>query len=366
MKESPINPIDVAILGATGAVGQRFIQLLAGHPWFRVAEVVASDRSAGKSYAEACRWVLTDGAPADVAALTVLPLDAPLRSPIVLSALPSDVAQSLEPELAARGHVVCSNTSSHRMAVDVPLLIPEVNADHTGLIDVQRRNRGWTSGALVTTPNCTSTPVVMALAPLVPFGIRQMNVVSLQAVSGAGYPGVASMDIFDNVVPYISGEEDKVESEPRKMLGSFAGDRIEWLDTAISAACNRVPVLDGHIVCISVKFDRAPSLAAIRAAWTDYRGHESVRGLPSAADPILIYNNLPDRPQPRRDRDAVHGMATTIGRLREDSILDVKFVALAHNTIRGAAGGAILNAELLVANGYVQGVDLPIAAVAVH
>ncbi len=356
-----MQPLDVAILGATGAVGQRFIQLLEGHPWFRVAEVVASDRSAGKTYAEACKWVLTGQAPADVARLTVLPLDAPLQSPIVLSALPSDIAKTLELELAARGHVVCSNTSSHRMAEDVPLLIPEVNADHARLIDLQRRNRGWSSGALVTTPNCTSTPVVMALAPLVPFGIKQMNVVSLQAVSGAGYPGVASLDIFDNVVPYISGEEEKVETEPRKMLGTLNGGRIDWLPTAISAACNRVPVLDGHIVCVSVGFDQAPSLEAIREAWASYRGHEAVRGLPSAASPILIYNDLPDRPQPRRDRDLVHGMATSIGRLRSDSLLDIKFVALAHNTIRGAAGGAILNAELLVAQGYVQGVAIATA-----
>ncbi len=354
-----MNRIDVAVLGATGAVGQRFIQLLADHPWFRVAEVVASDRSAGKRYSEACRWVLTGQPPADVANLIVLPLDAPLRSPLVLSALPSDVANALEPELAGRGHVVCSNTSSHRMAADVPLLIPEVNGDHTGLIDVQRRNRGWTSGALVTTPNCTSSPVVMALAPLVPFGIEKVNVVSLQAVSGAGYPGVASLDIFDNVVPYIGGEEEKVESEPLKMLGTFSGERIVPLQAAISAACNRVPVLDGHIVCISVGFNagRKPTLADIRSAWSAYRGQPETRDLPTVADPILVYTPEPDRPQPRRDRDAVHGMATTIGRLRECPLLDVKFVALAHNTVRGAAGGAILNAELLAARGYVSGAE---------
>ncbi|MHB8626176.1 MAG: aspartate-semialdehyde dehydrogenase [Aggregatilineales bacterium] len=352
------NRLDVAVLGATGAVGQRFIQLLADHPWFRVAEVVASDRSAGKPYSQACRWLLTGQPPAEVARLTVLPLDAPLKSPLIFSALPSDVARTLEPELAARGHVVCTNTSTHRMADDVPILVPEINADHVGLIDVQRRNRGWTSGALVTTPNCTSTPVVMALAPLLPFGVRQLHVVSLQAVSGAGYPGVASLDIFDNVVPYIDGEEQKVESEPRKMLGTLTGDRIEWLDTTISAACNRVPVIDGHIVCISVKFEagRAPSLDDIRAAWTDYPGHEAARGLPSAADPILVYTEASDRPQPRRDRDAGRGMTATIGRLRPCPILDVKFVALAHNTIRGAAGGTILNAELLLARGYLSGV----------
>jgi len=356
------HKLDVAILGATGAVGQRFIQLLKNHPWFRVAEVVASDRSAGKSYAEAAKWLLTGSAPADVAALTVKPLDAELHSPLILSALPTDIAKTLELELAARGHVVASNTSSHRMADDVPLLIPEINADHLELIDVQRRKRGWTSGALVTTPNCTSTPIVMSLAPLVPYGIKAMNVVSLQAVSGAGYPGVASLDIFDNVIPYIGGEEDKVENEPRKMLGTFAGDHIDFLPTIISAACNRVPVIDGHIVCISVSFQEKPSEQEVREAWDSYRGHDVTHSLPSCANPILIYNEQPDRPQPRRDRDLVNGMATVIGRLRPDPILDIKFVALAHNTIRGAAGGAILNAELLVAQGYVQGAGVPLTA----
>jgi aspartate-semialdehyde dehydrogenase len=361
-----MQKIDVAILGATGAVGQRFVQLLENHPWFRVAEVVASDRSAGKPYGEAAKWVLTGSAPADVAGLTVLPLDAELTSPVVLSALPGEVAKTLELELAARGHVIASNTSSHRMAEDVPLLIPEVNADHTGLIEVQRRNRGWKTGALVTTPNCTSTPVVMAFAPLVKYGIKAMNVVSLQAVSGAGYPGVASLDIYDNVIPYIGGEEDKVETEPRKMLGALANGQshIDFLPTAISAACNRVPVIDGHIVCISVSFEQKPTIEQIRADWASYRGHEIVQSLPSAASPILIYNEQPDRPQPRRDRDLVHGMATVIGRLRPDPLLDYKLVALAHNTIRGAAGGAILNAELLVAQGFVQGVENPLAAVA--
>lgn len=354
----PLNgqKIDVAILGATGAVGQRFIQLLENHPWFRVAEVAASERSAGRAYGEAANWVLAGQAPAAVADLTVLPLDAAFNAPIILSALPSDVAKTLELELAARGHVVASNTSSHRMAEDVPLLIPEVNADHTRLIEVQRRKRGWTRGALVTTPNCTSSPVVMALAPLVPFGIKTMQVVSLQAVSGAGYPGVASLDIYDNVIPYIGGEEDKVETEPRKMLGTFATDHIAFLPTIISAACNRVPVIDGHIVCVSIGLEQKLTEHEIRAAWAAYRGHAIVQGLPTAANPVLIYTEQPDRPQPRRDRDLVHGMATVIGRLRPDPILDYKFVALAHNTIRGAAGGAILNAELLVAQGYVQGI----------
>jgi aspartate-semialdehyde dehydrogenase len=348
-----MSKLDVAILGATGAVGQRFIQLLADHPWFRVAEVVASDRSAGKTYAEACRWILAGQPPDDVANLTVLPLDAPLKSPIALSALPSEAAKTRELELAAAGHVVCSNTSSHRMSEDVPLLLPDINADHIGLIDVQRRNRGWTSGALATMSNCTSVPAIVALAPLTQFGIEAVNVVSMQAVSGAGYPGVSSLDIFDNVVPYIGGEEEKVETEPRKILGAIHDGRIDWLDTTISASCNRVPVLDSHLVNVSVRFKTKPSLDEIKAAWVNFKGHAIAQGLPSAPNPIIVYNDLNDRPQPRRDRDAGRGMTTTIGRLRTDPIFDVKFAALSHNTIRGAAGGAIFIAELLVTQGYV-------------
>ncbi|MBX3084480.1 MAG: aspartate-semialdehyde dehydrogenase [Anaerolineae bacterium] len=351
-----MSKIYVAILGATGAVGQRFIQLLEHHPWFRVAEVVASDRSAGKPYAEAARWVLHGQPPSDVANLMVKPLDAAIESPIVLSALPGEIAKTLELELAARGHVVSSNTSSHRMAPDVPILIPDLNADHVGLVDVQRQKRGWTSGALVTMSNCTSVPLVVAMAPLVKYGIQKANVVSMQAISGAGYPGVASLDILDNVVPYIGGEEEKVEIEPRKMLGKLAGDEIALLDTVISASCNRVPVIDSHLVVASLSFEHVPSLDQIKADWERYTGHDLVRGLPSAPNPIITYTETADRPQPRRDREAGAGMTTTIGRLRPCPILDVKFVALSHNTIRGAAGGAILNAELLLAQGYVQGV----------
>src|SRR5512142_91192 len=284
-----MQKLDVAILGATGAVGQRFIQLLENHPWFRVAEVVASDRSAGKPYGEACRWVLSGYAPADVAALTVLPLDAPLRSPVVLSALPGDIAKSLEPELAAKGHVVSSNTSSHRMAEDVPILIPDLNAEHVRLVDVQRRKRGWRSGALVTMSNCTMVAMAVGLAPLLPFGVKKVHVVSMQAISGAGYPGVASLDIFDNVIPYVGGEEDKVETEPRKILGALNGGGIAMLDATISASCNRVPVLDAHTVCVSVGFERKPSLDEIKAAWASYQGHEWARGLPSAPDPVIVY-----------------------------------------------------------------------------
>jgi aspartate-semialdehyde dehydrogenase len=361
-KDRSMNKLDVAILGATGAVGQRFIQLLEKHPWFRVAEVVASDRSAGKPYSEACRWVLSGQPPASVANLIVLPLDATLNSPIVLSALPGDVAKTLEPELAARGHIVSSNTSSHRMGNDVPLLLPDLNADHVGLVDVQRSNRGWTSGALVTMTNCTSVPVMVALAPLLKFGLKQVQVVSMQAISGAGYPGVASLDIFDNVVPYIGGEEDKLETEPRKVLGKFNGTDIDFLDTVISASCNRVPVLDAHLVCVSVSFDKKPSETEILSAWSSFKGHDRARSLPSYPDPVIAYSDVADRPQPRRDRETGSGMTTTIGRLRECPVLDYKFVALSHNTIRGAAGGAILNAELLVAQGYVQDMPASLAA----
>lgn len=350
--------IEVAVLGATGTVGQRFIQLLEQHPWFRVAEVAASERSVGRPYAEACRWLLPTPMPASVAQLTVQPLDADFRSPVIMSALPSEIAQSLEPALAQRGHLVSSNTSAHRMAEDVPLLLPELNADHVQLVEVQRRKRGY-SGALVTMSNCTTVPVAVALAPLLPFGVQQVQVVSLQAISGSGYPGVPSFDIFDNILPYIGGEEEKVEREPLKILGKLMGDQIAPLQAAFSASCNRVPVLDGHTVVVSVKFETPPSLEAIRQAWANFQPHTWARHLPSLPDSVLIYNDGLDRPQPRLDRDNGRGMATTIGRLRACNVLDAKFVALSHNTVRGAAGGAILNAELLIAQGYGQHLGLP-------
>jgi len=355
--------LDVAVLGATGTVGQRFIQLLANHPWFRVAEVAASERSAGKTYGEATRWVLPGLPPTDVAGLTVKTLDAQFTSPIIMSALPSEVAKALEPELAARGHVVSSNTSSHRMAADVPLLLPEVNAEHVHLIAAQRKNRGWSSGALVTMTNCTIVPFTVALAAFKPFGIRRVNSVSMQAISGAGYPGVSSFDIFDNVLPYIGGEEEKVETEPLKILGSLETDHIQFAPFSISASCNRVNVLDGHTVCASVEFENPPSLDDIKQAWAAYKGSPLLQGLPSAPDPVITYLDIADRPQPRLDRDNGRGMTTTVGRLRTCPVLHIKFVALSHNTIRGAAGGAILNAELLAAQGYVQGAPVEAAAV---
>ena len=349
----PQSPIDVAILGATGAVGQRFVQLLEGHPWFRIAELVASDRSAGRTYGEAVRWVVGGTPPPQVAAQRVLPLDAEVQSRIVFSALPADVAETVEWRLAESGHVVCSNARAYRMHEHVPILLPEINAEHVALVDVQRRVYGW-DGALITNSNCTSAPVAMALAPLRRFGIEAVMVVSQQAISGAGYPGVSALDITDNVIPYISGEEPKLETEPRKMLGTLAGDHVKMLDCTISATCTRVPVLDGHLVHVAVRFREHVDEATILQAWEQFRGPAPVPELPSAPARPLVYRTAPDRPQPRRDRDAGGGMTTVIGRLRPDPVVGGwKFVAMAHNTVRGAAGCAILNAELLTVRGYV-------------
>lgn len=346
-----MDKLNVAVLGATGAVGQRFIKLLENHPWFRVAEVIGSDRSAGKLYGEAVRWVLDEEPPTEILDLPVKPLDANFESLVIFSALPKEAAEVRELELAAAGHIVCTNASAHRMADDVPLVLPEVNAEHIGLIDVQRKKRGW-SGALVANSNCTAMPVVMSLAPLLQFGVRKVSVVSMQALSGAGYPGVPSLDILDNIVPYIGGEEEKLVEEPQKMLGRFDGDGIEFLDAIISPACNRVAVIDGHLVNIAVELEEQPDLGEVIDAWNSFRGPAPVPGLPSAPKQPVKYLPQQDRPQTRRDRNAGKGMTTSVGRLRPDPILGYKFIALSHNTIRGAAGCSILNAELLAARGY--------------
>ncbi|HLU08367.1 MAG TPA: aspartate-semialdehyde dehydrogenase [Oceanobacillus sp.] len=359
-----MQKLDVAVLGATGAVGQRFIQLLENHPWFTVTELVGSERSAGRRYGEAVRWVLDGEPPESVVDLPVKPLDAALDSPLVFSALPKDAADPREVELAAAGHIVCTNASVNRMIEDVPLLLPEVNADHVGLIDVQRQKRGW-SGALVANSNCTAMPVVMALAPLRRFGIKKLLVVSQQATSGAGYPGVPSLDILDNVVPYVGGEEEnKVETETLRMLGNFDGERVQWLDSIASASCTRVAVVDGHLVNVSVELEEKPTLDDIIDAWETFRGPEPVPTLPSAPAQPAQYLTQPDRPQPRRDRNLGGGMTTSIGRLRPCPILGYKFVALSHNTIRGAAGCSILNAELLAVQGYIPDFQPQIAEVA--
>lgn len=350
-----MNRIPVAILGATGAVGQRMIQLLANHPWFEIAVLTGSDRTIGRPYGELVRWVLDGNPPAHIANMIVQPTDKVADVALALSALPTDVARSYE-ELWAAETAVCSNASAFRMTPDVPLIIPEVNPEHVNLIDDQRKNRGW-RGALVTNPNCSVIGVAMAVKPLSDaFGIAQMQVATLQAVSGAGYPGVASLDIIDNIIPNIGNgtEEEKIESEPNKILGAYAAGGITSAQMQISAQVTRVPVIDGHTALLSIKGQRPMSAHDAIAAIQAYQSPTIVQGLPSAPAQTLVLHDHPERPQPRRDRDAGNGMSTSIGRVRSCPINDVRMVVLSHNTIRGAAGGAILNAELLVAAGYTR------------
>ncbi len=346
--------IKVGVLGATGAVGQRFVQLLDGHPWFEIVALAASDRSTGRPYSEACRWLLSTPMPDAVREMTVLPSEPGFEARLVFSALPGDLAGPVEQAFAGAGYAVSSNTSTHRMEPNVPLLIPEVNPDHVGLIDGQRLNRGGT-GFIVTNPNCSTIALVLALKPLHDsFGLRQVMVTTMQAISGAGYPGVASLDILDNVIPYIGGEEPKMESEPLKLLGTLDGDRIEPAAFAISAQCNRVHVLDGHLEAVSIALARETTVDELIATLESFRAEPQELGLPSApARPVVVLREL-DRPQPRRDRDIERGMASVAGRVRPCPILDFKFVVLGHNTVRGAAGCAILNAELLKVKGYLD------------
>lgn len=346
-----MEKLNVAILGATGAVGQRFIQLLDNHPWFKVTELVGKS-SAGKRYGDAVNWILDGSPPGDIVDIVVKPLESDLDSLLVFSALPKEAAKEREPQLAAAGHVVCTNASAHRMAGDVPLLLPEVNHEHINLIDIQRQNRGWTTGALIANSNCTTMPIVMALAPLRQFGISKMLIVSEQAISGAGYPGVASLDIIDNVIPYVSGDENKMETETLKILGTFNGESVDAYEAVASATATRVPIIDGHLINMSLSLDTAPSIQDILTAWEQYETPTEIASLPSAPEKPVQYLPQIDRPQPRRDRMAGKGMMTSIGRLRECPILGYKFAALAHNTIRGAAGCSVLNGEFLATKGY--------------
>ncbi len=357
--EAPRQKIKVGILGATGAVGQRFVQLLAHHPWFEIGVLTASDRSVGKRYGDSAKWLIRGGMPAEVAERVLVPTEpaaigADVR--LLFSAIPGGAAGPVEGELADAGFAVCSNASAHRMDPDVPLLIPDVNPEHTALIAVQQRRRraeGRQPGFIVTNPNCSSTHLVCALKPLDDaFGLSAVSVVTMQALSGAGYPGVASLDILDNVVPYIGGEEDKIESEPSKILGRLVGEGIELADFVVSAQANRVAVRNGHLEAVSVKLKRRASLDEVAAALRGYAGWPQRAGLPTAPNPAIVLHSEPDRPQPRLDRLTGHGMATSVGRLRADPIFDYKFLVLGHNTIRGAAGGALLNAELLYAQGW--------------
>ncbi len=350
-----MKKIPVAILGATGMVGQRFVLLLDQHPWFQVVTLTGSDRSIGRTYGEACRWVMTAEMPEYARKMVVQPTEPDAESTLAFSALPADLAREAEPKYAQAGKGICSNASAFRMEPDVPLLIPDVNPDHTRLIDVQRKNRGW-KGFIVTNPNCTSTGLTMALRPILDtFGIQKAIVVSMQAVSGAGYPGVASLDILDNVIPNIGGaEEEKVETEPRKMLGVFSNGKVEPAAFVMSAHTNRVAVSDGHTVCASLELGKRASPEEIRRALEAYEFPAAVRGLPSLPEKFVEVREEPDRPQPRKDRNTGNGMTAVVGRIRPDPVMDIKFVVLSHNTIRGAAGAAVLNAELLAAQKYIQ------------
>jgi aspartate-semialdehyde dehydrogenase len=342
--------IEVGILGATGMVGQQFIALLAKHPWFKVTWLGASQRSEGKRYCEASAWRLAAALPDDVARLTV---DAatPGRAPqLVFSGLDSSVAGEIEGAFAQAGHTIVSNSRNYRMETDVPLLIPEVNADHLTLLQ-QQSVRGW-KGRIVTNPNCAVVVHAMALAPLRPFGLKATTITTMQAISGAGYPGVASWDILGNIIPYIGGgEEEKVETETKKILGCVSNGRVDLHPVVISAQTTRVGVQNGHTGSISVEFEHAPSAEAIIDAWRTFKGRPQELALPSAPPQPIVYLSEQNRPQPALDVDRDHGMRISIGRLRPCPVLDYKFIALGHNTIRGAAGAAILNAELLHSEG---------------
>ena len=341
--------IPVAILGATGTVGQKFITLLAGHPQLEICELVASPRSAGKVYREAVSWKQDSSIPSAVADMTVLPLESELKSRILFSGLDSSVAGEAETRFASVGHVVISNSRNHRMDANVPLVIPEVNADHLALIQKQPYR-----GSIVTNSNCSTMFLAMVLAPLhQTFGLEAVQVSTMQAISGAGYPGVASMDILGNVIPYIGGEEEKLETEPLKILGQLGDGRIEPAEFSLSAQCNRVAVFDGHTENISIKFKTHPTVEEVRRALRDFKGQMTVE-LHSAPQQPIVLNDKEDRPQPARDVWVNGGMSAVVGRIRPCPVLDMKMTVLGHNTVRGAAGAAILNAEAMLALGYLD------------
>ncbi len=345
--------IEVGILGATGMVGQNFVKFLEGHPWFETKWLGASDRSAGKRYREAMTWHPGGPMPDSVADITVdecKPGNAPR---LLFSAMDASVATEIEQAFARAGHIVVSNSKNHRMERDVPLLVPEINWEHLKLVPGQQRARGW-KGQIVTNPNCSTVVLTMGLAPLKPFGITRVIATTLQAISGAGYPGVASMDIVGNVIPFIGGEEEKMQQETQKILGEFRGDHIEPLPAHVSAHCNRVPVVDGHTVTVSVGLSARPSEADLRQAFDAYTSVPQERRLPSAPRRPVIYMDEPNRPQPRKDAERERGMAAFVGRLRACPVLGYKFVALGHNTVRGAAGAAVLNAELMHSEGMLD------------
>ncbi|MDX6614219.1 MAG: aspartate-semialdehyde dehydrogenase [Blastocatellia bacterium] len=345
----------VGILGATGMVGQRFIQLLQGHPQFEISALAASDRSQGKTFAEACTWRLAGEIPDAVKSMLVQAPHPPLDCDFVFSSLPGDIARETEAAFAAAGYPVISNSSAFRMDADVPLLIPEVNPEHLGLLESQKA-RYPEGGFIVTNPNCSTIMLALALAPLhFAFGVKAVAATTMQAVSGAGYPGVPSLDILDNVLPFIGGEEEKIEQETTKILGRLSGNQIEMAPMAVSAQCHRVNVSDGHFAAVRVNLERRAELSEVIAALSSFTALPQELGLRSAPAQIIIVRSEPDRPQPRLDRDAGNGMSISVGRVMPDNVFDYRFVVLSHNTIRGAAGAAILNAELLIAQGKLGG-----------
>jgi len=345
------SPIEVGILGGTGMVGQHFIRFLQGHPWFKLTWLGASDRSAGKKLKDATAWRLDGDMPPSAAEIVVSESKPGNAPKLVFSAMDASVATDIERAFAQAGHLVVSNSRNHRMETDVPLLVPEINPGHLKLLSEQAKNRGW-KGAIVTNPNCSTVVLTMALAPLVQFGIESVMVATMQAVSGAGYPGVPSIDILGNVVPYIGGEEEKMEQETQKILGDVRDGQASPLTARVSAQCHRIAVADRHTMAASVRFASAkPSLADVRQAMEQFRGVPQERNLPSAPQRPLIYMPEQDRPQPRRDAERENGMSVFVGRLRECPVMNVKFVACGHNTIRGAAGAAVLNAELMATEG---------------
>lgn len=353
-----MKKLQVGILGATGMVGQRFVSLLENHPWFELAWLGASEKSAGKNYAEACKWRLREAMPGGARSLPVCecqPNGGPGTIPqLLFASLDSKVAGEVEQAFARAGHVVVSNSSNFRMEQDVPLLIPEVNPDHLALVRTQRSARQW-KGMIVTNPNCTTVGLAMSLAPLDrAFGVEKVLMTSMQAVSGAGYPGVPTLDIMGNVIPYISGEEEKVECETQKLLGKLTGGRVQPGDFAVSAHCNRVHVEDGHTESISVSLKSKATVEDLVKVWRAFRALPQERDLPSAPKHPIVVRSEPDRPQPKFDLSTEQGMATVIGRARACPVLQFKYTALSHNTIRGAAGAALLNAELMKSEGYLD------------
>jgi aspartate-semialdehyde dehydrogenase len=344
------DKIPVAILGATGCVGQKMVQLLMDHPWFQIVALCASERSVGRSYQEAVHWLMPVSLPAWLAQMKVSACDPQLPCSLVFSALDSSVAGELETRFAEAGYIVVSNSRNHRMDPKVPLLVAEVNPDHVDLI----RQQPFKKGKIITNPNCSVIGLVLALKPLIDrFGVESVHVVTMQAISGAGYPGVASLDIVDNLIPFIQGEEEKVEREPLKILGHFNQDKIEQAHFSISAQCNRVPVTDGHSACVTVNLKKKASEEDLIQAWTEFSSLPQEWQLPTAPLQPIHYHSSANHPQPRLHRLIDKGMAVSIGRLRPCSLGGYNFFVLSHNTIRGAAGAALLNAELLVKQGWI-------------